>query len=226
MAPKLSEDEIDDLVYFARTGESSDFRSTIDALCSREGCALAAVLDAAVDADSGNGALHMAAANGHTGRRSGLTGRREMREEARLTGFADIIAHVVATVGPEKPELVALLNKRNKAGNTALHWAALNGHLEAVKALVDGGADPYIQNNVGHDAIYEAEVNDKKEAVEWMLKEGDLDAYDEAVGAEGEGGAEDGEGEGQDEEVSEEGLREQLDALAVGEGKGKEKASS
>jgi hypothetical protein len=142
----------------------------------------------------------------------------------------------VATVGPEKPELVALLNKRNKAGNTALHWAALNGHLEAVKVLVDGGADPYIQNNVGHDAIYEAEVNDKKEAVEWMLKEGDLDAYDEAVGAEGEGGAEEGEGEGprrpgapgpaQGEEVSEEGLREQLDALAVGEGKGKEKASS
>jgi hypothetical protein len=81
MAPKLSEDEIDDLVYFARTGESSDFRSTIDALCSREGCALAAVLDAAVDADSGNGALHMAAANGHTGRRSGLTGRSKGVEE-------------------------------------------------------------------------------------------------------------------------------------------------
>jgi ankyrin repeat protein len=68
--------------------------------------------------------------------------------------------------------MLAIVNAQNKAGNTALHWAALNGHLESVKALLDNGADPTITNHRGHDAVYEAELNDKTEVVEWVLKEG------------------------------------------------------
>jgi ankyrin repeat protein len=68
--------------------------------------------------------------------------------------------------------MLAILNAQNKAGNTALHWAALNGHLEAVKVLLEEGSDPTITNQRGHDAVYEAELNDKKEVVEWVLKEG------------------------------------------------------
>jgi uncharacterized protein len=68
--------------------------------------------------------------------------------------------------------MLAILNAQNKAGNTALHWAALNGHLEAVKVLLEEGADPTITNQRGHDAVYEAELNDKKDVVEWVLKEG------------------------------------------------------
>jgi hypothetical protein len=95
-----------------------------------------------------------------------------------------------------------------------------------VKSLVDGGADPYIQNNVGHDAIYEAELNDKREAVEWMLKEGDLEGL-EGEGAEGEAdgeGSAEAEGQGEGEQES---LKEQLEKLDVGgedKGKGKERA--
>jgi uncharacterized protein len=48
----------------------------------------------------------------------------------------------------------------------------LNGHLEAVKVLIEEGADPTITNQRGHDAVFEAEVNDKREVVEWVLKEG------------------------------------------------------
>jgi hypothetical protein len=68
--------------------------------------------------------------------------------------------------------MLAILNAQNKSGNTALHWAALNGHLESVKKLLEYGADPTITNQKGHDAVYEAELNDKKEVVEWVLKEG------------------------------------------------------
>jgi ankyrin repeat protein len=68
--------------------------------------------------------------------------------------------------------MLRILNAQNKAGNTALHWAALNGHLEAVKVLLEEGADPTITNQRGHDAVYEAELNDKTEVVEWVLKEG------------------------------------------------------
>ena len=32
-----------------------------------------------------------------------------------------------------------------------------------------------MQNKAGHDSVYEAERNDRREAVEWMLKEGGLE---------------------------------------------------
>ena len=35
--------------------------------------------------------------------------------------------------------MLAALNAQNKAGNTPLHWAALNGHLPAVKVLLENG---------------------------------------------------------------------------------------
>lgn len=67
MAPNLSEDELDDLIYCARVGELSEFCGDIEGLCTREKCSLVDILESAVDAESGNGALHMAAANGHSG---------------------------------------------------------------------------------------------------------------------------------------------------------------
>ena len=68
MAPilKLSEEEIDDLLYFARTGDN-EFNDLKDELCRRENVDLVGLLEVAKDESSGNGALHMAAANGHHG---------------------------------------------------------------------------------------------------------------------------------------------------------------
>jgi hypothetical protein len=51
----------------------------------------------------------------------------------------------------------ALINHRNNSGNTPLHWAALNTHLECVKALVEAGADLDVKNDAGHDAVFLAE---------------------------------------------------------------------
>lgn len=65
-----------------------------------------------------------------------------------------------------------LLNTQNASGNTPLHWASLNGHLEAVKLLIDAGADPTMINKAGHDAVFEAEINGKGAVVEWLLTEG------------------------------------------------------
>ncbi|KAN0099821.1 ankyrin [Hyaloscypha variabilis] len=154
MAPKLTEDEIDDLLYFARIGDKAEFNALEDELRKRESVSEVQLLEAAKDEESGNGILHMAAANGH----SDL--------------LREVCKSLYAPTGPQNEVMLKILNAQNKAGNTALHWAALNGHLEAVKVLLEEGSDPTITNQRGHDAVYEAELNDKTEVVEWVLKEG------------------------------------------------------
>ncbi|KAG0646646.1 Ankyrin repeat-containing YAR1 [Hyphodiscus hymeniophilus] len=171
MAPIISEDEIDDLLYLARVGEKDDLIALINELGNRESCTIANLLEIAKDDTNGNGVLHMAAANGHN---------------EILKFFLDSLSKP----SPQNPTMLAILNAQNQSGNTALHWAALNGHLESVKILLDHGADPTLANQKGHDAVYEAELNDKKEVVEWVLKEGG-EGLEEGFGgdsAEGDGG--------------------------------------
>lgn len=72
MAPNLSEDEIDDLIYFARAGELSDLQETLASLSAREGATASDILAAARD-DSKSTSLHMAAGNGNLGTWRGQT---------------------------------------------------------------------------------------------------------------------------------------------------------
>jgi hypothetical protein len=66
MAPNFSEDEIDDLLYLARVGEKDEFVTLTKELCERENCTVTDLLETASENEtSGNGVLHMAAANGH-----------------------------------------------------------------------------------------------------------------------------------------------------------------
>ena len=62
-----------------------------------------------------------------------------------------------------------LVNRKNQSGNTALHWAALNGHLEAAKLLVGAGASLDVTNEAGHGAIFEAAKAEKEDVVAWLL---------------------------------------------------------
>lgn len=67
MAPKLSEEEIDDLIYFARAGENDDLNESLAALAEREKASEAEILIAAKDEGNKSTTLHMAAGNGHLG---------------------------------------------------------------------------------------------------------------------------------------------------------------
>jgi hypothetical protein len=62
-----------------------------------------------------------------------------------------------------------------------------------VKLLIEAGGDITIFNKAGHDAVFEAEVNDKKEVVDWLL--GHVEALEKSVG----GGASNGEGSADEE---------------------------
>ena len=65
-----------------------------------------------------------------------------------------------------------LISQRNASGNTPLHWAALNGHLETTKALVTAGADLWLRNEAGNLAVFEAERASKDDVVAFLLQAG------------------------------------------------------
>lgn len=63
-----------------------------------------------------------------------------------------------------------------------------------MKLLIQVGADVTIINKAGHDAVFEAEINDKKEVVEWLLGavedlERGVGQTNEATGELGEAGS-------------------------------------
>ena len=68
MAPKLTEEEIDDLIYFSRAGEQEDLTETIKSLAERENASPAEIVAAAQDASNKSTCLHMATGNGHLGK--------------------------------------------------------------------------------------------------------------------------------------------------------------
>jgi uncharacterized protein len=65
MAPNLSEEEIDDLIYMARAGEDADLSEILQSLAARDTATPADILVAAREEQRKATCLHMAAANGH-----------------------------------------------------------------------------------------------------------------------------------------------------------------
>ncbi|KAF3176355.1 hypothetical protein TWF225_007295 [Orbilia oligospora] len=189
--PTLDEDTIDDLLYFSRTGELSDLKETISELSKSLNRYSLEIPASAVDPYSGNTCLHMAAANNHvevveyilslespplatpvvhpevsSSATSSTTAPNNTTTTS--TSLSNITSDGTTIILPSS-YLHTLLNFPNESGNTPLHWACLNGHIEAVKVLVKAGADPGVLNTAGHDCVYEAEVNDKSNVVEWVL---------------------------------------------------------
>ncbi|KAH7052890.1 hypothetical protein BKA57DRAFT_281643 [Linnemannia elongata] len=115
----------------------------------------------------------------------------ELIECARYGELEEIQA-VVQTSGPEKAKVLLshkAVNIQNDQGNTALHWAATNGHAKVVETLITKGkADYKLKNASGHTAMLEAEMSEREQVVAWMLinteleedvKEGNDDDEDE-----------------------------------------------
>mmetsp|Transcript_8311 Transcript_8311/g.6925 ORF Transcript_8311/g.6925 Transcript_8311/m.6925 type:complete len:126 (+) Transcript_8311:69-446(+) len=69
-------------------------------------------------------------------------------------GHSDIVKLLIKEAGEgRKSEVV---NQGNRQGNTPLHWAALNGHLDVCKILVDAGADATTLNKAKRTPYDEA----------------------------------------------------------------------
>ena len=64
-------------------------------------------------------------------------------------------------------------NIKNNKGDSLLHWASLNGHLDIVKCLVEEGkADPNIKNKNGKTPLYIASTI---KVVKYLVEEGKVD---------------------------------------------------
>jgi ankyrin repeat protein len=82
------------------------------------------------------------------------------------------------------------LNKPNHEGSRALHWAALNGRTEIVKALLAHGACPTLRNHAGFSAATLAEQTEHLEVATLIYQSYDPEEDDEE-GAEVEEGEKD-----------------------------------
>jgi len=151
---ELNEDEVDDLLYFARHNEIHDLKECAMELSKKYGVSQSTIFQSTLDPHSGNTVLHLASANGH------------------LEAINAIIESTIGEGQPTDGDLAKFVNRQNQSGNTALHWAALNGHADVVLLLIQRGADPSILNAAGHDALFEAELNEKTKAAEVLLTEG------------------------------------------------------
>jgi uncharacterized protein len=198
--PTPTPDELDDLIFYSRTADLPSLRDLISRLCATHSCPPSVILTSSIDIDSdGLGSqsslLHYPAANGNLEIITYLLS---------LLIPSDIAGANANIVDKSAPELV---NHRNVAGNTPLHWAGMNGHLDVVKALVGAGADAGVRNEAGRDAVVESEVSGKAgamECAEWMLRE----CKGLERGVEGDGGVREsnveGEAMGEGESLQEE----------------------
>jgi uncharacterized protein len=162
--PSLKAEELDDLIYFARVGNLDALRSTISQLQNSHSSPADTIIEATINKEvdeSGPSSecclLHWPAANGN---------------EEILSYLLSVLGSKQDLVEGTAKSVSSLVNHKNKNGNTPLHWAAVNGYISCVKALVAAGADPAITNDAGHDALYEADRSGKEggeEVAEWIL---------------------------------------------------------
>ncbi|RCI09419.1 hypothetical protein L249_3758 [Ophiocordyceps polyrhachis-furcata BCC 54312] len=145
VSPQLTDDEIDDIMYFSRAGETDELHETLSALAQREKVSPAEILEAVKD-DAGSTPLHMATGNGH------------------LETTRSIINLVNSS-----PSKQTFLDHGNEHGNTSLHWAALGGHLAIVELLLSNGASAACVNEGGCLAFDMALRNDRQQVVDFFL---------------------------------------------------------
>jgi ankyrin repeat protein len=104
-----------------------------------------------------------------------------------------------------------ILSRKNEAGNTALHWASVNGHVQAVKVLVDCGVDVWVKNAAGRLPVFEAERAEKDDVVATLLIAGGKEDEEKARG-QADGGKEEEEDQVQ---VDVEGVTDQMEASSL-----------
>jgi len=191
---RLTADGIDDLIYACRTGDREWLSELITSWSTQLSISEVQVITSAIDVDEeGLGSraclLHYPAANGNLDIITYLLEKLSTSPPS-TESFTEpsIQSNGANSTSKSEEERQGFVNTQNVNGNTPLHWAALNGHIEVVKALVKAGADPTVVNEAGRDVVVEAEYSSKESAVEcanWLLKE--CEALESGTGGQPQG---------------------------------------
>lgn len=170
----LSADAVDDLIYDARAGDLEALKADVANLASQNNCTEAQIVASAIDMEdeneggTGSCVLHFPAANGNIGmfefflaptlHQNNIHTSIDMYFLSIDLTYVEILNFLLQKLSAgDVAQRTTFINHTNYSGNTSLHWAALNTHLECVKALVEAGADVAIKNDAGHDAVFLAE---------------------------------------------------------------------
>jgi ankyrin repeat protein len=119
----------------------------------------------------------------------------ELRDYARSNDEAGVRELLGESMWPDVAQRVALTNAaEERTGNTALHMASANGHVEIVQLLIECGANAAVQNAAGNTPIHWASMNGQLDCVQvllqalqaqgaspFLLNHSGRSAYDEAV---------------------------------------------
>lgn len=208
MAPNLSEDEIDDLIYLARAGEDAELAWMLKELAVREGVTEEEVLEATRD-DSQATCLHMAAANGNSKTVTFLLSLLPVKPSSSPAPSSSARApsnpsNSITTTETESSqqqqqpqpasdqspsaseENTPFIDAKNAFGNTALHWACLGGHLDVVRLLLSRGASPAAVNDKDQIPLDLAAFNGHMHVVDHFLAQSrDLEGDNARGGGEG-----------------------------------------
>ncbi|RYP63789.1 hypothetical protein DL771_009122 [Monosporascus sp. 5C6A] len=210
MAPNLSEDEIDDLIYLARAGEDAELAWMLKELAAREGVTEKEILEAARD-DGQATCLHMAAANGHSKTVTFILSLLPIKPSPSPTSSTSAQApsnpsnYITTTeVEPQQQrqqsqpvsssdqsplsseEKTPYIDAKNAFGNTALHWACLGGHLDIIRLLLSRGASPAAANDKDQIPLDLAAFNGHMHVVDHFLAQSrDLEGDNAKGGGEG-----------------------------------------
>jgi tetratricopeptide (TPR) repeat protein len=141
-----------------RLGEAVDaFRKGVVADPANEG--LKKALEGATGAASAAAAEYEAAEND------------ELHQAARK-GDSGLIPSLLAEPGQD-------VNATNRDGQTPLHYAAWEGHVDCLQLLLDADADVNATNSSGQAPLHLAAWYGKDDAVEWLLaRKADVNAQD------------------------------------------------
>ncbi|TGJ80516.1 hypothetical protein E0Z10_g8244 [Xylaria hypoxylon] len=169
MAPKLSEEEIDDLIYLARAGDDADLTEMLQELAVRDASTAADILAAAREEQTKATCLHMAAANGHAKTVTLILSYLPVPVKASVTAAAPAASEEANSAEATTRAEPAYINAHNSFGNTALHWACLGGHLDTVKLLLSRGASPAIANDKDQIPLDLAAFNNHMHVVDHFL---------------------------------------------------------
>ena len=132
----------EELRFAARAGDIDDVNKVLNRYKgeSNELAKLLPAVLAATDDLSGNSALHLCSANGHT----------------------DIVQVLLDHKAP--------IDSTNLSGSTPLHYASLTGNLDVVKVLIQKGAKPVIENKYGKTALDEAHNGKHSDIAKFLIE--------------------------------------------------------